>query len=318
MKKVLINSSVIFSFFLIGLVIGAEIIIKLGGEYYLPIRRRIISKSADVSLKLINPKIKDCPSENFAIGYFGQSNSTNKVLPIYNSVYPENLYQFHWRTGLCYEYSEPLLGTSGRNGNTITYAAIKLARKHPDKKFIIIPFGVGRSSVLDWSYGYLSYYHDFVLERIKNFNLKPKLFLWHQGESDSRVDLISKNDLLLIPDYSSPSSGEFMFGTNTKAYKDALNFLIEKTFLKFPETKFGVALVSKCVNKSPYKLLRTAQKEVTIGDSKIFISADSDLITGKLNRSDRCHFSQEGSKKLGLMYFDSIKREILDQDKSHE
>jgi len=303
---------IISSSFFIGLIFGAEIIIKLGGEYYLPIRRRIISKSSEISLELVKPKQKKCPLENVAIGYFGQSNSTNTVAKTISSEFPRNLYQFHWKTGLCYKYSEPLLGTSGRGGNTISFAAIELAKNYPEKNIIIIPFGVGRSSVLDWSYGYLSYYHDFVLERIKFFNLEPKLFLWHQGESDSRVTLLTKKDLLLIPNYSSPSQGEYMFGTNPHAYKDALNNIIQKTFKEFPESKFGVALVSKCVYKSPYTLLRNAQKKVAVGNSNVFISADSDLIIGETNRSDRCHFSQEGSRKLGMMYFESIKREIFD------
>ena len=123
---------------------------------------------------------------------------------------------------------------------------------------------------------------------------------------------MTKKDLLLIPNYSSPSPGEYQFGTNPYAYKDALNNIVQKTFKYFPETKFGVALVSKCVYKSPYKLLRNAQKKVAIENANVFISADSDLIIGKINRSDRCHFTQEGSKKLGMMYFESIKREIFD------
>ena len=103
-----------------------------------------------------------------------------------------------------------------------------------------------------------------------------------------------------------------MFGTNPHAYENALKVVVERTLKEFPKSKFGVALVSKCVYKSPYPLLRNAQKNVAFNNPKVFISADSDLITGKKNRTDGCHFSQEGSKKLGMMYLKSIKKELFD------
>ena len=44
-----------------------------------PIRRRIISKSSEISFDLVTLQQKECPLENVAIGYFGQSNSPNIV-----------------------------------------------------------------------------------------------------------------------------------------------------------------------------------------------------------------------------------------------
>ena len=55
-----------------------------------------------------------------------------------------------------------------------------------NKPIVIIPFGVGGTSVLQWAYGDLSDRHQLVMKRVKESGLSPRIFLWHQGESDSQ------------------------------------------------------------------------------------------------------------------------------------
>ena len=113
MKKISSKFFIVSLSFFIGLIFGAEII-KLGGENHLPIWRKLITKSSDISFNLLNPKQIKCPLKNVEIGYFDQSKSTNAIAKSISSEFPENLYQFHWKMGKCYRYAEPLLETFGR------------------------------------------------------------------------------------------------------------------------------------------------------------------------------------------------------------
>ena len=117
-------------------------------------------------------------------------------------VIPSNLYQYDWKSQSCYLYKEPLLGASGTRGNVITYTAVKMANIS-NKPIVIIPFGVGGTSVLNWAYGDLSHQHKIVMKRVKESGLSPRIFLWHQGESDSGtnasfLDVITKTPYFQI------------------------------------------------------------------------------------------------------------------------
>ena len=91
-----------------------------------------------------------CPQNYLSIATFGQSNSANSVTELSDLPIPSNLYQYDWKSQKCYFYREPLLGTSGTQGNAITYTATKLAKNYK-KPILIIPFGVGGTSVMDLS-----------------------------------------------------------------------------------------------------------------------------------------------------------------------
>ena len=103
----------------------------------------------------------------------------------------------------CFFYTEPLLGAHGESSNAFTYTAVKLARKYKSP-IIIIPFGIGNTSILEWAYGDLSIFHSLILEKIKLSGLTPTIFLWHQGESDAKVNSIQRNKFKKAPYFSKP------------------------------------------------------------------------------------------------------------------
>ena len=74
-------------------------------------------------------KEAECPSSSFQIAYFGQSNSGNSVKTKSKLNLPNNIFQYDWQSKKCYQYKEPLIGTTGYGGNVITYTAIKLSLK---------------------------------------------------------------------------------------------------------------------------------------------------------------------------------------------
>ena len=264
---------------------------------YLPIRTSIDLNSND---QVYNQVL--CPKNGITLATFGQSNSANSVKPLSTNEMPKNLFQYDWKTGKCYEYKEPLLGTTGTNGNVITYTAIKIARD-TSNPVVVIPFGVGGTSVLEWAFGSLSYQQDLALSSIKQSGLSPKIFLWHQGESDARTNDSSPDDLKKIPAFTKP---RIRLGLSRDSYTNALEKIVEKTNQYFPKSYFGIALVSRCSNKNQWEPIRTAQQEVANSNDNTFISADSDIIYSELARYDKCHFSKEGAEELGNQYYDSI------------
>jgi len=269
-------------------------------KIYSPFRSSISQKAHQILYKQVL-----CPKDGIALATFGQSNSGNTVRPVATDVTPKNLFQYDWRTGKCYEYKEPLLGTTGTEGNVITYTASKIA-KDTSKPVIVIPFGVGGTSVLEWAYGHLSYQQDIALSSIRRSGLSPQIFLWHQGESDARVEGSSPDDLKKVSSFSKPEGNDYQLGLSKKSYADALQKVVDKTKQYFPDSYFGIALVSRCSNRNQWEPIREGQREIANKNKNTFVSADSDKIYTVKTRYDKCHFSKEGAQELGNQYYSSI------------
>tara|TARA_B100000886_G_scaffold334410_1_gene289897 strand:+ start:1933 stop:2892 length:960 start_codon:yes stop_codon:yes gene_type:complete len=304
MKKIIEN---LFSNKVLHLISIGAISFLLG--YSLQKNEFIKSKLKEIFLEAHYKAIKQpnkvlCPKDSLVVVYFGQSNSAGYVKPFSKSIIPNNLIQFDWRTGDCYQYKEPLLGSEGRWGNSITNYGILMANK-VDYPVVIVPFGKAGSSVGVWAYGYLFKHYELVIDKLKMTNLTPNIFLWHQGENDARSFNADETSFYKLPYFKGPSGSKFMFGTSTLEYERALSKIIMKSKKEFPESYFGVALVSRCGKNRPWESIRRAQKNSTRLFEKVFISADSDSIYGLEYRYDGCHFSNLGAKKLGEMYFES-------------
>ena len=236
-----------------------------------------------------------CPKKSFIIAYFGQSNSANSVDEVSNLDIPANLYQYNWKDNSCYKYKEPLLGAQGKGGNTITAFGVSLA-KNIDQNLLIIPFGIGGSLVESWSNGDLNLINKNLYKNLKKNNLNVDLFLFHQGEANSR----------LLKNLSKYPKNNY-----SKAYLKNLLILIDQTREYFPESYFGLSLVSRCADTGN-KYIINSQKEVINLRRKVFISANSDSLFSKEYRYDLCHFTQEGVKALGKMYENSFKKNIFE------
>ena len=224
----------------------------------------------------------NCPENPLTIATFGQSNSANSMTEKSDVAIPSNLYQYDWKSQNCYFFKEPLLGADGLEGNVITYTGIKMANNYK-KPIVIIPFGVGGTSVLEWAYGSFYNQHQIVMKQVKESGMSPRIFLWHQGEAD--------------------------FKLQEEVYYFALRKVVESTLKSFPKSSFGIALATRCIHK-PSNPVRSAQIRISQDLPRSFISADSDMITGLDKRPDNCHFSAKGASELGNLYYESITREI--------
>ncbi len=221
-----------------------------------------------------------------------------------------NLYQYDWKSQSCYLYKEPLLGASGTSGNAITYTAVKMANIS-NKPIVIIPFGVGGTSILNWAYGDLSHQHKLVMKQVKESGLSPRIFLWHQGESDSQTTSFPLDEITKAPYfqqyYLQKGNRRGMIPLREDVYYNALKKVVESTFKRYPQSSFGIALATICSNRNTqWNPVRSAQKRISRDLPNTFISADSDKITGLDKRPDNCHFSTKGASELGNLYYESI------------
>ena len=108
------------------------------------------------------------------------------------------MYQYNWKDNKCYRYKEPLLGATGKRGNSITPFAISLANNIEDS-VLIIPYGIG-SSLESWSNGKNSLIKKNLLENLSRKEINVNLFLFHQGETDALKvrNLSTKNQKIQV------------------------------------------------------------------------------------------------------------------------
>lgn len=247
-----------------------------------------------------------CPTKDtIAIGYFGQSNSTNHVRPVSQINFSNNLYQYDWRTGLCYQYREPLVAVGGRFGNSISYFANTLAT-NSKVPVLIVPFGIPGSAIHEWSYGNISHYYKAVLSFTKENNIEIDLFMWHQGESDSEHPSANLSSFTHFNPAEGFTQNDFMLGTTEKNYILALQEIIRVSRLYFPESYFGIAIASLCGDNDQWRPVQQAQVKVAKTTPRAFLTANSDELSGNIYRFDGCHFSQAGAIELGKQYMDSF------------
>ena len=256
---------------------------------------------------------KPCPTSGaLVVAYFGQSNATNTVQPAAQGPFPDNLLQYDWRSMKCFAYKEPLLGADRPFGNSITYAAIRMANDS-SRPVVIAPFGYGPSSVLDWAYGQGAAQQRLVMKRLKESGLSPQVFLWHQGETDTTNEEITDEALGELPHFERPNHNQryldtMHFGLPRDLYEKALNVVVDRTLEAFPDTYFGIALASfaPCIGANHvWQPVRDAQQAVATSHARTFISADSDQIPAE-DRYDTCHFSDRGAQKLSDQYYRSL------------
>ena len=182
-----------------------------------------------------------------------------------------------------------------------------------NKPIVIIPFGVVGTSVLNWAYGDLSHQHKIVMQRVKESGLSPRIFLWHQGESDSNTNASSLDHITKTPYFQGyiqqKGNWKGMTPLTEDVYYNALRKVVETTFKSYPQSSFGIALATRC-QTTPWNPVRSAQRRISQDLPNTFISADSDKISGLDKRPDNCHFSIKGASELGNLYYESITKEI--------
>ncbi len=121
---------------------------------------------------------------------FGQSNSGNHGETRYRPEQP--VYNFF--RGRCYRAEDPLLGATGDRGSVWTRLGDLLIRQGLYDRVVIIPIGVGTTTIDQWTAG--EYLHRRIIRAIRESGeagLPITHMFWVQGGSEPRSDRSAAN-----------------------------------------------------------------------------------------------------------------------------
>jgi hypothetical protein len=298
--------TLLIMFLIISICFGSGIIIGFKSVKYKPqifkflvsssiYRYFVLKNTASETTANYRSDLKEvaCPTTYLAIASFGQSNAANRVPREGGAITIEDgkTFMWDWTSGKCYPYSEPVVGTDGNGANILTDTILQLKTKYSGN-LLMVAFARGGSSVFDWSHVRLSVRLDNVLQRLKKHAIEPKIFFWHQGESDGVTEVY-------VP-WKINAYGQTR-GSVSHYYEKALSLIIQKTHEYFPRSTIGVALVSICGNDGN-PLIINAQKNVADKYPYVKISSNTDMLGNEYRADDGCHFNELGKAKIGKDY----------------
>lgn len=232
----------------------------------------------------------DYQGENAAVLMtFGQSNSANAGKDRY--IPAGRVANFNFHDGRCYVAEDPLLGPDGMGGSVWGVLADKLLAADKYKRVLIVPFGIGGSSLSQWQAdGFL---HP-VLEKAARVTIEqgvqPTHVLWHQGEADTQEGT-SEDDYVV------------MFETLVAHLREygitAPIFPAIATHCQIPFLE-----ISPGYEKNQ-ATVRAAQQRLPVLPG-VYSGPDTDSIQGELYRHDNCHFTAKGIQAHAGLWFDAI------------
>lgn len=215
---------------------------------------------------------------------FGQSNSANYGLGEYrvrNEVY--NYYR-----GKIYAAQEPLLGADGKGTSVWTRVADLAIDDGLYDKAIIVPCGIGQTSVSCWSSGKCADVIDGILENLERDGIELTHIFWCQGETDNVDD------------------------TTATEYGEELGKVIEHFRNRGIAAPFFVALTSYFPfnNDNPLGISQQVlegQLHVLDSANRVVKGPNVDALNLAYYRYDAVHFSEQGLDKLAMSWYNVIK-----------
>ena len=214
---------------------------------------------------------------------FGQSNSANHGQGSYechNQV-------FNYFNGDLYQAKEPLLGASGNGCSVWTRLADLLIDQQRYKKIIIIPIGIGSSTVECWSEGNCNKKLQKALQFIKNDSIRVTHIVWHQGESDN------------------------IENTPKEIYKKKLAEVLRqiRAFSITAPIYVCTATYHPSITQKWNGIdtaIQRAQQEFILENDGVLAGPNTDLIDLAADRYDGVHFSERGLDKFARELFNCI------------
>ena len=229
-----------------------------------------------------------CPAPDARTGVFlliGQSNVGNHARQKYTSDFGDGILNYF--DGTCYIAASPLLGSTGKDGESWTLFASKLIHNKIFDRVILIPIGLEATCLSRWQKGGDA--HEILLDVISALiqNYRITHILWHQGECD------------------------FVNRTDENKYRNMFMSMLSGIREKGVDAPIYVSVSTKCANKPAWSFdnpVARAQKSLPVSALNILPGVDSDRILGELDRFDHCHFSAAGQAKFADAWIDAIQR----------
>jgi hypothetical protein len=216
----------------------------------------------------------------------GQSNCCNSVDTLYAPTNASKVDNLNIYDGGMYAATDPLLGchnipgTAGM-GNTFGRMADKLIDAGTYQRVILVPIGIGATTVAMWEPSQILFQRFLVAHRrLGAFGLTPQAVLWMQGESDH--------------------------ATTQADYEESLSAIITTLQSAGHSTPW---LVGQCTYNagSTSSAVRAAQAAIVDGIN-VFSGADTDTLTGTsvYRQADNTHLTAAGADAAADLWQDAI------------
>lgn len=220
---------------------------------------------------------------------FGQSNSANAGKDRYIPV--GNVANFNFHDGKCYKAEDPLLGPDGPGGSVWGVLADKMIVSGEYDKVLLIPFGIGGSSIAQWQTdGFLHPILKKATQAVKQANIQPTHVLWHQGETDAGEATPEAEYFAMFEALLGSLRG---YGVDTPVYPAIATHCQMAMLEPDPSAEQGRETV------------RAAQARLTELEG-VRAGPDTDTIQGELYRHDNCHFNAKGMQAHAELWLQSI------------
>jgi hypothetical protein len=208
----------------------------------------------------------------------GQSNAGNhgdtKFTPG-PGVYNLNLYD-----GACYLAADPLLGTTGTQGNFATQLGDNLVQSGTYRAVVLLPIAMAGSSVTDWAPTGIFHRRLLVaLARAQAAKLRITHFLWQQGEADIVL-----------------GSGQEYIHT----FEDIFISMRQHGML----APIFVARGARCGFDSSE--ITSAQETLVNQARGIHPGPDTDSLGRKFRDAENCHMNAEGVRRQAAMWAQAL------------
>jgi len=214
---------------------------------------------------------------------FGQSNSANHGQGSYKC-HNQVLNYFN---GDLYQAQEPLLGASGNGCSVWTRFSDLLIDGGLFKRVIIIPIGIGSSTIDCWANGDCNNTLQVALQLIVKDSIKITHIFWHQGESDN-IENTSKEDYIAC-------LGQIL--EQIRAFQIAAPFFV-------CTATYHPSITKKHNGIDP--LIQSAQTEFVKMNQNVYAGPNTDLIDLAADRFDGVHFSERGLDKFAKELYNCI------------
>ena len=195
---------------------------------------------------------------------------------------------FNYFNGSLYKAKEPLLGATGGSCSVWTRFSDLLIDSGLYKRVILIPIGIGGTSIDCWSNGDCNQNLQEILKYIKRDSIKITHVIWHQGESDN------------------------LGNTPKEIYKAKLKKILLQIRKYGLNADFYVCVASYHPNLiDKYNgidtAIQNAQIEFVRENIGTKLGANTDLINLAADRYDGVHFSMRGLDKFAKLLYQKVK-----------
>jgi hypothetical protein len=226
-----------------------------------------------------------CPPQDghtAAILAIGQSNVANHAARRVTTRHGSAVLSYF--EGKCHIASSPLLGATSDGGEFLTMLADRLVDDSLYRTVVVVSSGVGGSPISRWArHGDLNASLSGSLRRLAA-DYRVTHVIWHQGETDVAN------------------------ATTADTYKAAFASLVGTLGEAGVEAPVFTSVSTRCgaawTAGNPIAL---AQRALADG-RRVFLATDTDALLAPDDRSDGCHFSESGQRKVAAAYAAAIRQ----------